>query len=175
MAFNSYNLNTISSLNENMNRRRGPPINPPHYSSPPGLSDYNLSSNKHSVPNQVDHITNGILSILDDNPKEDKKKELIEKIINLDENKTNLILKLLDIDIVKLSIILGLIQDDKLINSITKISHILNKIESKQQLDDNDILDENKNIKDISSSKTFKYNNYKGKGPYKKKEFNSKR
>ena len=130
----------MANLNSNQVpiRTRGPDI-------PPGLNNYNYNNQnnqKHciapglnytnninkqsSIKNNFDHITNGIINILDENPVEDIKKEIINKIYSFDESKMNLVLKLLEVDITKLSIILGLIQDEKLMSSITKISHIIN-------------------------------------------------
>lgn len=187
-------------------RTRGPDI-------PPGLNNYNYNSQKHCIPpglnntnkvneqqpikNNFDHITNGIINILDDNPAEDiKKKDLIKKIYSFDENKMNLVLKLLEVDITKLSIILGLIQDEKLMSSITKISHIINYKElNKKENDKNSIIksddtrelnskelntkesDDNKELnnnfirRENYYDKPIKYHN-KNKYKYKKKEFN---
>lgn len=192
MDYHSYNMAGLNNYSFPI-RTRGPDI-------PPGLNNYNYNSQKHCIPpglnntnkvneqqpikNNFDHITNGIINILDDNPSEDiKKKDLIKKIYSFDENKMNLVLKLLEVDITKLSIILGLIQDEKLMSSITKISHIINykelnkkendtrELNTTRELNDNKELNNNFIKRENHYDKPIKYHN-KNKYKYKKKEFN---
>lgn len=202
---NCHVYNNMANLNSYQVpvRSRGPDIPPglnnynnnQKYCIPPGLNNTNNVNHQQSIKNNFDHITSGIINILDDNPAEDiKKKDIVNKIYSFDENKMNLVLKLLEVDITKLSIILGLIQDEKLMSSITKISHIINSNElnkkdkySEKENDRNSIIksDENKELyynKELNNSfikrenyydRPNKYNyNNKNKFKYKKKEFN---